>query len=64
VDFQFEDMGTVVMVTPVSDEAEELMHEMDLEPWQMWGKSFVVDHRVARDMIEWMKFNDLNLEIA
>jgi hypothetical protein len=45
--------GTVVMFTPEGDyEYEWMMVNLETESWQWQGRSLVVDHRPAQDLIE------------
>lgn len=47
------DQGTVVTFTPEGDfEYEWLTLNVESEPWQWLGKSLVVDHRFAEDLID------------
>lgn len=49
--FKLRNEGTVVVFTPMTDEAMELVHNiLSIESWQWFGRSFVVDHRYAEDV--------------
>lgn len=52
VDFVTVDHGSVVMFIPKTEEAEEEMDKMDLATWQFMGEGFVVDYRIAVDLID------------
>ena len=53
-DFTIDNQGTVILFTPVSVAATELVQSdaFPLEPWQILGASFGVDHRPAAQLIE------------
>jgi hypothetical protein len=40
------------MFIPKTQDAEDAMDVMDLATWQFMGEGFVVDHRVAVDLID------------
>lgn len=47
------DQGSVVIFTPEGDfEYEWMMLNLETEPWQWQGRSLVVDHRPAQDLVE------------
>jgi hypothetical protein len=47
------DQGSVVSFTPESDyEYEWMTLNLETEDWQWLGRTLVVDHRPARDLIE------------
>jgi len=52
VDFVTVDHGSVVMFIPKTQEAEEEMDKMDLATWQFMGNGFVVDYRIANDLLD------------
>jgi hypothetical protein len=52
VDFVTVNHGSVVMFIPKTQDAEDAMDVMDLATWQFMGEGFVVDHRVAVDLID------------
>lgn len=52
VDFTTEDHGSMVVFIPETDSAEDEMEQMGLEGWQMWGRGFAVDRRVAWNLID------------
>ena len=50
---KIKDDGSVVLFTPGNDQEMKFMKEaLDTEPWQWLGKSLVVDHRYAEDLVE------------
>lgn len=51
-DFITMDHGSVVMFIPQTQEAEDVMDEMNLESWQFMGDGFVVDRRIAVGLID------------
>jgi hypothetical protein len=51
--FLITDEGTVVLITPVSNEARQWVDEnLSIEPWQWLGDGFGVEHRYASDILE------------
>ena len=59
-DFDTMDFGSVIMFLPLTEEARRVMdEEMALESWQMRGNGFVVDRRVAMDLIDALNENGL-----
>lgn len=57
------DQGTVVIFTPEGDlEYEWMMINLETEAWQWQGKSLVVDHRPAQDLIEVFQHEGFILE--
>jgi hypothetical protein len=51
-DFEVNDMGTVVSITPMNKDAQKhLMGNVKTESWQWMGPSLCVDHRYAEPII-------------
>jgi hypothetical protein len=60
VDFEMQNMGSVVWFLPLTDEARRVMdEEMGLESWQMWGEGFVVDRNLVPNLIDALHDNGL-----
>jgi hypothetical protein len=52
VNFMVSDEGTVVFITPVSEEAMQWVDEnLNLEAWQWLGSGFGIEHRYADDIL-------------
>lgn len=57
------DQGTIVTFTPEGDyEYEWMMVNLETEAWQWQGRSLVVDHRPAQDLIELFQHEGFILE--
>lgn len=55
MDFTVMNYGSLVMVTPLSDAAQEWIAEnVDQEGWQWFGGGLAVEHRYADDLIDGM----------
>lgn len=52
IDFILADHGSIVVLTPTSDEAKEWTHTYISDAAQWFGNGFVVEHRYADDIIE------------
>jgi hypothetical protein len=53
VDFYFSDQGSLIMLTPMSKEAETWTNEnIYYESWQMFGDAIAVDPRIFEDLFE------------
>ncbi len=51
--FDIFDDGSVVLITPISEEAREWVAEnMALEPWQWLGGGFACEPRMVGDLLE------------
>lgn len=61
VDFTTEDHGSVVVFVPETDAALDEMDEMGLEGWQMVGRGFAVDHRVAWNLLDQLLANGFSV---
>jgi hypothetical protein len=60
VDFEMQNMGSVVWFLPLTDEARRVMdEEMGLESWQMWGEGFVVDRNLVPNLMDALHDNGL-----
>lgn len=51
-DFVVRDEGTIVLLTPVSDEGRAWAEAMVEPNAQYWGRSIVVEHRYIRDIAD------------
>jgi hypothetical protein len=53
VDFVVANHGSIWQFTPVTERAICFAEtELGLEEWQWMGKTFCIDHRPARDLVE------------
>ena len=53
LDFSYRDEGSIVMVTPITDDARAWVAEnVDAPGWAWMGESFAVDHRMADALLE------------
>lgn len=62
VDFVTQDCGSVIIFTPMTEDAKVAMDEMPLEDWQMWGEGFAVDRRIAMDLMDALLDNGLMVQ--
>jgi hypothetical protein len=53
---QVTNCGTVWQFRPLDDAGREFIDSLGTESWQFLGNTLVVDHRMARDMVE--RFQD------
>jgi hypothetical protein len=61
-DIQLHDGGSMIGFQPRTDAAYEFMDEhVHSESWQWLGPILWVDHRMARDLMQAMVDNDLEL---
>lgn len=60
-DFKVTNEGTVVVFTPLTEAAEAFLERCDSEPWQYLGPSLVVDHRPARDLLDAIRSEGLEV---
>jgi len=52
-DFNINDGGSIVSITPLTAQAREWVHEnVHTEPWQWMGPTLHVDTRMAQDLID------------
>jgi hypothetical protein len=59
------DQGSIVVFTPESDyEYEWMTLNLQTEDWQWQGRSLVVDHRPAQDLVDIMQSEGFVLEGA
>jgi hypothetical protein len=59
IDFTVEDHGTVWSFTPRSRAALTVVPRLCLDGWQRLGRTFVVDHRPAADLVERLRADGL-----
>lgn len=56
------DEGTLVGITPLSDEARAWVKEhVQSEPWQWLGPTLWADHRMAQSLLNGMEADGLEL---
>lgn len=56
-------LSNIVLFTPATDKARTFASEsIGLESWQWLGKSFVVDARLARDLIQRLRLEGFTVE--
>lgn len=51
-DLKVTDHGSVVQFFPLTDAGEAFLKNIHTEGWQWMGNSLVVDHRAARNVVE------------
>lgn len=52
-DFEVNDQGSIVLITPMNENASEWMGEnVQTESWQWMGPSLGVDHRCAQALLD------------
>jgi hypothetical protein len=52
VDFEINDEGSIVAITPMNEQAREWIDEnVHSEGWQWMGLSLCVDHRMAEPLL-------------
>jgi hypothetical protein len=52
-DFNINDGGSIVSITPLTAQAREWMTDnVHTESWQWMGPTLAVDHRMAQDLID------------
>lgn len=57
------DQGSVVIFTPEGDyEYEWMTLNLETESWQWQGRSLVVDHRPAQDLVEVLEHEGFIIE--
>jgi hypothetical protein len=57
------DQGSVVIFTPEGDfEYEWMMLNLETESWQWQGRSLVVDHRPAQDLVDLIQHEGFVIE--
>jgi hypothetical protein len=57
------DQGSVVIFTPEGDfEYEWMMLNLETESWQWQGRSLVVDHRPAQDLVDLIQHEGFIIE--
>lgn len=53
IDFYFANHGTIAMLTPLTDAAEDWVEEhLPIEPWQMFGNAIVIEPRHAGAILQ------------
>jgi hypothetical protein len=56
---------TIVLFTPVSDDAREwFAANVVSEPWQWRGPSLAADHRPASDLIDGIRHRGLRIQVV
>ena len=54
-EFEIKEDANMYLVEPITQTAQEWVKEnVPLEPWQMYGPSFVVDHHFIDDLFDGM----------
>jgi len=61
VDLRVRDEGTVVQFIPETDAGRAFLEELASEGWQWLGKSLVVEHRSAGDVVRGAQENGLRV---
>ena len=62
-DFMIQDEGSIVIVTPMNDQAQEFLDaHVITEETQMWGSGVVVEPRYMRDLLLGMGERGLTYE--
>lgn len=62
IDFHITNNGSTFSFTPVTPTAIAWVDDLPLEDWQWLGPSFVVDHRLAHDLVNGIV--DAGFEVA
>jgi hypothetical protein len=64
-DVTVKDEGTVVLFTPVSDDARAWFTENVVsEPWQWRGPSLATEHRPACDLLDGIRRRGLRIQVV
>lgn len=62
-DFSFQDEGTITLLTPLTDEAQQWIDEHIAADHQTFGNSVVIEHRYAQDILEGIKSDGLTVRV-
>ena len=63
MDFEVENCGSVCLIKPLSQAAQEWVKEnVELESYQQFGGGFVVEHRYVNQLVEAMLDAGLEME--
>lgn len=59
------DEGTIIIFTPVSDDAREWFAEnVQMEDWQRVGAGIAVDHSYADDLLHFIRRRGLRVQVV
>lgn len=63
MDFYFANHGSVTLLTPLTDAAQEWVDENlpPLESWQMFGNAIAIEPRNARDILQGLQGDGLTV---
>ena len=62
MDIQVNNQGTIILLTIMSEKGKKWINKhLQTEPWQWYGPSLAIDHRMAAPILEGMRDDGLEL---